>query len=111
MNHMNTGPIVVQGTLNPDGTLNLDEKIELPAGRVQVTIQPLPELPADDPFWQRMRAAWDQQRLTGKAPRTREEIDAAVNALRQEAEEEIQNTESLHMGCRPRGGAEREQPQ
>ena len=108
---MSTGPIVVQGTLNQDGTLNLDEKPDLPAGRVQVTFQPLPELPTDDPFWQRMRAAWDRQRLTGKTPRTREEIDAAVDALRQEAEEEIQTAESLHTACRPRGEAERERPQ
>jgi hypothetical protein len=31
----------VQGTVNPDGTLQLDEPLKLPAGRVAVVVQPL----------------------------------------------------------------------
>jgi hypothetical protein len=105
-----TEPIVVQGTLKPDGTLELDQKVDLPAGRVQVTVQPLPEQ-ADDPFWQRMRAAWERQKASGHAPRTREEIDAAVEALREEAEEEVREAEQLHERCRPPRGTDAERPQ
>jgi hypothetical protein len=34
--------IVVDGTLKPDGTLELDQKPGLSPGRVQVTVKPLP---------------------------------------------------------------------
>jgi len=108
---MSTGPIVVQGTLNADGTLALDEKLDLPVGRVQVIVQPLPELPIDDPFWQRMRAAWERQRESGRQPRTREEIDAAVEAFRQEAEEEMQSAESWHKVGRSPADPGKEEPQ
>ena len=39
---MSLSEIVLQGTLNPDGTLQLDEPPKLAPGRVQVTVQPLP---------------------------------------------------------------------
>ncbi len=56
-----SGTVVIQGVVNPDGTLELPEKVNLPAGRVQVTVAPLPELPKDDPFWQMMQRIWDGQ--------------------------------------------------
>lgn len=34
-------PVIVQGTLKPDGTLELDHKPSLAPGRVQVIVQPL----------------------------------------------------------------------
>jgi hypothetical protein len=37
---MSPAEIVVEGTLKPDGTLELDEKPSLPPGRVKVTLQP-----------------------------------------------------------------------
>ena len=37
---MSLNTIVVQGTLKPDGTLELDEKPSLAPGRVQVMLQP-----------------------------------------------------------------------
>ena len=55
--------------LKPDGTLELDERPNLPAGRVQVIMVPLPELPKDDPFWQRMEAMWAAQKARGHVPR------------------------------------------
>jgi hypothetical protein len=38
---MSLDTIVVQGTLKPDGTLELDTKPALAPGRVQVTLQPV----------------------------------------------------------------------
>jgi hypothetical protein len=37
---MSTIEVVVQGTLSPDGTLQLDQKPNLPSGRVTVVLQP-----------------------------------------------------------------------
>jgi hypothetical protein len=36
---MTTSVIEIQGTLREDGTLLLDEKLNLPPGRVKVTVQ------------------------------------------------------------------------
>ncbi len=49
----------IQGTVKPDGTLELDEPLKLPAGRVVVTVQPLPpELTAEEflAFMEKIRA-------------------------------------------------------
>ena len=41
-----TAAAIVQATLKPDGTLELDQKPNLPPGRVQVILQPLPAAPS-----------------------------------------------------------------
>lgn len=97
---MNPTHVVVEGTLNADGTLVLDSKLALPPGRVQLIVQPLPELPANDPFWQRMQQIWAGQKARGHVPRTKEEIDAEIKALRDEAEDEMQDIERLQEECR-----------
>jgi hypothetical protein len=58
---------VIEGTLNADGTLTLDEKPNLPPGRVKVVLrqEAAIDVPADDPFWQRMRAIWAIPRSGG----------------------------------------------
>ena len=44
---MNPAEIVVQGRLNPDGTLDLDQKLALPVGPVEATVRSLvPREPA-----------------------------------------------------------------
>jgi hypothetical protein len=95
---MSQNAIVVQGIVKPDGTLELDEKLSVPAGRVQVVIQPLPDL-SNDPFLLRMEAIWAGQRARGHVPRTEEQIDAELHDLRQDAESEIQAAERLHDEC------------
>src|SRR5437764_15084048 len=55
---MSQTQVDVQGTLQPDGTLLLDEKPNLPPGRVRVVVQTVPE-PASEGWWpylQRVRA-------------------------------------------------------
>lgn len=92
---MNMSPVIVEATLTTDGRLELDEKLRLPAGRVQLIVQPLPELPVNDPFWQMMQRIWAGQKARGQVSRTREEIDAELEQLDNEAEEEMQETERL----------------
>ena len=99
---MTLSPIIVEATLTSEGTLELQEKLKLPAGRVQLIVQPLPELPADDPFWQLMQRIWAGQKARGHVPRTREEIDAELEQMDNEAEEEMQETERLEAECRRR---------
>jgi hypothetical protein len=51
--------IIVQGTLKPDGTLELDQKPDLPPGRVTVVLRQEAEPAASEGWWpymQRVRA-------------------------------------------------------
>ncbi len=92
---MSVTEIVVQGTLNPDGTLELDDKPNLAPGRVTVVLRPVPELPSDDPFWQRMQAIWDGQKARGFVPRSAQEVEAERRRVRQEWEERMQRIEQV----------------
>jgi hypothetical protein len=92
--------VEVQGTLEADGTLVLDEKPSLPAGRVRVTVQP-----TDGPSEGEMdviavlRHIRAEQAASGHRPRSREEIDAEIAAMQQEDEERMLAIERLHEEC------------
>jgi hypothetical protein len=100
---MNLTETVIEGTLHADGTLVLDEKPNLPPGRVTVVLrQETPiVLPTDDPFWQRMQAMWDAQKAGGHVPRSDEAIELQQReiregwARRQEAVETLQEESRL----------------
>jgi hypothetical protein len=81
---MSTPVVIVEGTVKADGTLEVSEKVNLPAGKVQVTLVSLPELPADDPFWQRMQAIWSGQNARGHVPRSVEDVEAERQLMREE---------------------------
>jgi hypothetical protein len=98
---MNETQVVMEGTLQPDGTLLLDEKPKLPPGRVRVTMQAVAQATGlEDGFMARMERAWAEQAARGQSPRTRAQIDAEINALRDEAEEELRTIEFLHEECK-----------
>ena len=70
---------------------------------------PEPIKPEDDSLvrLQKIRAA---QEARGYVPRTREEVDAEIIALRDEAEEEMQTVERLYEECeRARGQQEQQE--
>src|SRR4051812_27382907 len=92
---MGTNACEVQGTLREDGTLVLDCKPNLPAGRVKVTVEPVPDLTQTD-VWQVLERIWAGQRTGGHIPRTREQTDAELEAARQEDEERMQALERIH---------------
>jgi hypothetical protein len=95
---MSSNAIELQGTLREDGTLVLDDKPNLPPGRVKVTIEPVPELTSTD-VWQVLERIWAGQRTRRHVPRTREQIDAELEAARQEDEERLQGLERIHEEC------------
>jgi hypothetical protein len=95
---MTTNAIEIQGTLQEDGTLVLDDKPNLPPGRVKVTVQPLTDLTQTD-IWQFFERLWTEQRARGHVPRSKEEIDAELEASRQEDEERMQALEQIHEDC------------
>jgi hypothetical protein len=95
---MSETQIVVEGALQSDGTLVLDEKPNLP-------IRP------EDDSLVRLQKIWAAQDARGYVPRTREEVDAEINQLRDEAEEEMQAVERLYEECeRAREQQEQQEP-
>ena len=98
---MGLSQIEVEGTLQADGTLVLDAKPNLPAGRVRVTLLPVVgATPPEDDFMTRMEAVWAAQKARGYVSPSREEIDAQIAAMGDEAEEEIKEVERLSDYCR-----------
>ena len=97
---MSLSEVVVEGTLKPDGTLELNEKPNVPAGRVQVIVQALPELPNDDPFWQRMQAMWDARKIAGDSPRSVEKTESELRQMGDEWEEHQRALERLQYDGR-----------
>jgi hypothetical protein len=80
---------VIEGTIHPDGTLELDQKPNLPPGRVTVRMQPLAVLPEGDPFFDMLKGIWATRAQAGLTPRTVEEIEEQRRQLRDESEHEI----------------------
>jgi hypothetical protein len=105
---MSAGPVVVYGRIRSDGALELNQPVGLPPGEVQVTVEPVPGAtsPRED-LGTLMKRIWAAQRARGFQPRTREEIDAEIDTIRNEAEERMRAIEQIHAECRPSG----EQPQ
>lgn len=97
---MKAATVVVEGTVQSDGTLEVSQKVDLPAGRVHVTVQPVAEPVQPDRFWKMMESIWAAQLASGRAPRTREEIDAEIKATRDESDEEMQAVARLQDDCR-----------
>ncbi len=96
---MSTNSVEIQGTLQPDGTLVLDEKPNLPPGRVKVTMQPVLDYKETE-IWKFFERLWAEQKARGHVPRSKEEIDADIETMRQEDEERMQEIERLHEESR-----------
>ncbi len=97
---MNSPVVEVEGTLRPDGTLVLDTRVNLPAGRVLVSVRPAEARADVMQVLGRIRA---EQAASGHVPRSREQIDADIAAMRQQDEERMQGIERLHEECRGAG--------
>jgi hypothetical protein len=86
---MSTNTVVIQGMVQADGSLQLEGKVPLPAGKVQVRIQPILELPEGDPFFAMLKDIWAIRTQAGLTPRSVEEVEAQRRQLRDETEQEI----------------------
>jgi hypothetical protein len=84
-NDMSQDIAELQGTLRPDGTLVLDEKPNLPPGRVDVVLRrtPEPSPPPVEDWWQFMQRARRELEAAGQHFMNEEEIQAHVEWLRE----------------------------
>ncbi len=97
---MKQARVEVQGTLQPDGTLVLDEKPNLPAGRVKVEVEVIEPESVGPGAWAVLERIWAERKALGLVPRSAEEIDAELGALRDEWEDHQQALERLQEEAR-----------
>jgi hypothetical protein len=75
--------IEINGTLHADGQLILDEKPNLRPGRVHIAMQTIEEKTESDlDLISLLKRIHAEKAERGDTVRTREEIDAVVNAMR-----------------------------
>ena len=74
---------VVQGTLRPDGTLELDRKPGLAPGRVTVVLRQESVSPPKEDWWQFMQRARREQDSSGARFMSEEEVTSHIEWLRE----------------------------
>lgn len=81
---MSQTEITVEGTLKPDGTLELDQKPNLPAGRVTVLLrqESAPAPPKED-WWQFMQRTRRELEAAGSHFMNEEEVQDYIEWLRE----------------------------
>src|SRR5688572_15258538 len=102
---MSVTQIELQGTLQSDGTLVLDQKPNLPAGRVTVVLSParMPVTPKED-WWEFMQRARRELEEAGSSFMNDEEMAAHIAWLREEDRidemlKELDATKKGQPGC------------
>src|SRR5436190_20381029 len=81
---MRPAEVVVDGTLKPDGTLELDQIPNLSPGRVQVLLRRAsPPAPQQEDWWQFMQRARRELEASGARFLNAEEMQAHLDWLRE----------------------------
>ena len=91
---MSSQPLVLHGQIRPDGTLQVEEKINLPPGPVSVTVQPVATA-RRKPTLQVLEEIRAERETLGTIGRSAEEIDAEINAMRDDDETRMRDIESI----------------
>ncbi len=93
---MSTQPVILHGQIRPDGTLQVEEKVNLPPGPVSVTVQSVPAA-ARKRTIQVLEEIWAAREARGIVGRSKEEIDAEINAMRDEDEKRMKEIETIRQ--------------
>src|SRR5262245_58092459 len=81
---MSRSEVVVTGTLKPDGTLELDQKPDLPPGRVTVALRKEPEpTPSKEDWWQSLQRIRAEREAAGYPFMNEAELNAHIEWLRE----------------------------
>ncbi len=76
--------IVIEGTLKPDGTLELDGKPNLPSGRVEVTLRrETPSPPPEESLWQFLQRSRRDLEASGASFLNGAEVASHIDWLRE----------------------------
>jgi hypothetical protein len=81
---MSLTEFVVEGTLKPDGTLELDQKPNLAPGRLTVVLrQAMPASPPQEGWWQFLQRVRRELEESGSQFMDEEEVKAHIEWLRE----------------------------
>ena len=77
---------VVEGTLNPDGTLDLDQKPSIAPGRVTVILRQHvePAAPPQESMWEFLKRSRRELEASGSPFMNEQEMNAHIEWLREE---------------------------
>jgi hypothetical protein len=101
---MSSQTITVDGNIGPDGMLVVEERLQLPPGKVRVTVESVvPAKPVPRSLRDLFQEIRNEQAHGGRKGRTREEIDADVKQMRDEWEARMDEIARLQSGCPPTG--------
>jgi peptidyl-tRNA hydrolase len=101
---MSSQTIIVDGNITPEGMLVVEDKLQLPPGKVRVTVEQVAQTkPNQRSLRELFREIQEEQARGGKTGRTREEIDADVKQMRDEWEERMDEFARLQGGSQPTG--------
>lgn len=99
---MSLSELVIEGTLKPDGTLELDRKPNLPPGRVEVTVKPLTtSLTGQRGLVEVMDEIRQSRRARGYQGRSLQEMQAEEKTHQEENEDYERRCEQLWGGPLP----------
>lgn len=97
---MTTNAVELQGTLREDGTLLLDNRPDLPPGRVRIVLQPLTVSKSEaKDIIEVLKEIHAEQARRGYVPRSVEDINAEIAESRDEGERE-RLIEQIQEECR-----------
>jgi hypothetical protein len=80
---MSATAVTVAGVVTPDGTLEVPERVNLPAGPVQVQVQ-LTIVPPTEDWWQYLQRCRAELKASGATFRQSVDIAAEVEQIRSE---------------------------
>ena len=81
---MSPSEVMVEGMLQPDGTLILDRKPPLPSGRVTVLLRQAPnQAPVNETWWQSLQRSRRELEAAGSNFMNDAEMDAHIDWLRE----------------------------
>ncbi len=96
----------VEGTIESDGTLVLDQPTNLPAGRVLVVLRQEAQSQSvhsvEESFFEMMEEIWTSQRARSHIPRTMAAVHEDHFELQGQIEDEIEAAIRLQKECRHR---------
>lgn len=92
---MTAQQIVLEGEVAPDGMLHVDQRVSLPPGPVYVTVQTAPRPAPERGTLQVLRDIWAEREARSLRGRTKQEVDAEIDAMRDEDERRMREIESI----------------
>jgi hypothetical protein len=92
---MSAQTVILRGMVRPDGSVEVPGKVEMTPGPVEVTLRAVPTTTtAASDWWEALQRLRAQQAASGSGS-SAAEIDAEINALRDEWEEHQLDLERL----------------